>query len=196
VVSSVKIFYKSLCQYVWCFALTGDRQFGKTTLVAKLQGNVDPKKGSGLEYAYIDVRDEYRDGETISNCNDLTKLIIDVLSSLFLLDHTHSAEWLLDGNADHSHLLRYALTEETNSSTLMILTVSTTTPWAMIDQLHEWASLLQDHIDKLPFSAEAVREYQRKCIERFSVRFCFQNLIVTFIFIRCPKMAGICRTRR
>lgn len=42
--------------------LTGDRESGKTTLVAKLQGNVDPKKGSGLEYAYIDVRDEYRDG--------------------------------------------------------------------------------------------------------------------------------------
>lgn len=44
-----------------CMSL-GDRESGKTTLVAKLQGNVDPKKGSGLEYAYIDVRDEYRDG--------------------------------------------------------------------------------------------------------------------------------------
>ena len=43
-------------------SVTGDRESGKTTLVAKLQGNVDPKKGSGLEYAYIDVRDEYRDG--------------------------------------------------------------------------------------------------------------------------------------
>ena len=43
--------------------LTGDRESGKTTLVAKLQGNVDPKKGSGLEYGYIDVRDEYRDGK-------------------------------------------------------------------------------------------------------------------------------------
>ena len=43
--------------------LTGDNECGKTTLVAKLQCNEDPKKGSGLEYAYIDVRDEYRDGE-------------------------------------------------------------------------------------------------------------------------------------
>ena len=44
-------------------SVTGDRESGKTTLVAKLQGNVDPKKGYGLlEYAYIDVRDEYRDG--------------------------------------------------------------------------------------------------------------------------------------
>lgn len=40
----------------------GDNGSGKTTLVAKLQGVEDPTKGSGLEYAYIDVRDEYRDG--------------------------------------------------------------------------------------------------------------------------------------
>nr|CAH0101719.1 unnamed protein product [Daphnia galeata] len=121
----------------------GDRESGKTTLVAKLQGNVDPKKGSGLEYAYIDVRDEYRD------------------------DHTHLAVWLLDGDASHAHLLRYALTEETYSSTLVMLTVSMTTPWAMLDQLQEWASLLQDHIDKLPFSAEAIREYQHKYVRRW-----------------------------
>lgn len=41
----------------------GDNETGKTTLIAKLQGVEDPKKGSALEYAYIDVRDEYRDGE-------------------------------------------------------------------------------------------------------------------------------------
>lgn len=42
----------------------GDNASGKTSLIAKLQGVEDPKKGSGLEYAYIDVRDEYRDGES------------------------------------------------------------------------------------------------------------------------------------
>lgn len=41
----------------------GDNESGKTSLVAKLQGVEDPKKGSGLEYAYIDVRDEYREGK-------------------------------------------------------------------------------------------------------------------------------------
>ncbi len=42
----------------------GDKESGKTTLIAKLQGNEDPKKGAGLEYGYIDVRDEYRDGKS------------------------------------------------------------------------------------------------------------------------------------
>lgn len=41
----------------------GDNESGKTTLIAKLQGVEDPKKGSALEYAYIDVRDEYREGK-------------------------------------------------------------------------------------------------------------------------------------
>lgn len=43
----------------------GDNETGKTTLIAKLQGVEDPKKGSALEYAYIDVRDEYRDGKFV-----------------------------------------------------------------------------------------------------------------------------------
>lgn len=43
--------------------ITGDTESGKTTLIAKLQGNEDPRKGSGLEYYNIDVKDEYRDGE-------------------------------------------------------------------------------------------------------------------------------------
>ena len=32
-----------------------------------MQANEDPKKGAGLEYGYIDVRDEYRDGNLILN---------------------------------------------------------------------------------------------------------------------------------
>ena len=101
---------------------------------------------------------------------------------IFFADHTHLAVWLLDGDASHSHLLRYALTQETYSSTLLMLTVSMTTPWAMLDQLHEWASLLQDHIDKLPFSAEAIREYQHKCNCHFPVFFRTKNLSIFIAF--------------
>ena len=64
----------------------GDKESGKTTLIAKLQGNEDPKKGSGLEYGYIDVRDEYRD------------------------DHTRLSHWILDGDTSHANLLNFALT--------------------------------------------------------------------------------------
>ena len=31
-------------------------------MIAKLQGVEEPKKGIGLEYYYLNVKDEYRDG--------------------------------------------------------------------------------------------------------------------------------------
>ena len=57
--------YEIACNIMlYCYNwFAGDSESGKTTLIAKLQGVEDPKKGSGLEYAYIDVRDEYRDGK-------------------------------------------------------------------------------------------------------------------------------------
>ena len=47
---------------LWFSFVSGDNECGKTTLIAKLQGVEEPKKGSGLEYYYVDVKDEYRDG--------------------------------------------------------------------------------------------------------------------------------------
>eukprot|EP00096_Caligus_rogercresseyi_P005596 TRINITY_DN2151_c0_g1_i6.p1 TRINITY_DN2151_c0_g1~~TRINITY_DN2151_c0_g1_i6.p1 ORF type:complete len:489 (-),score=103.30 TRINITY_DN2151_c0_g1_i6:861-2327(-) len=121
----------------------GDKESGKTTLVAKIQGNEDPKKGAGLEYAYIDVRDEYRD------------------------DHTRLGHWILDGDPQHSHLLRFALKESNFTDTTVCLCVAMTTPWNIIDQLHNWASILQDHIDKLELSAERTKTLQSENIRRW-----------------------------
>ena len=47
--------------------LVGDNESGKTSLVARLQGTEDPKKGAGLEYHYINVKDDYRDGTYNNN---------------------------------------------------------------------------------------------------------------------------------
>jgi dynein light intermediate chain 1, cytosolic len=45
----------------------GDNESGRTTLIAKLQDNDDPKRGAGLEYHYIDVKDDDRDGRNESS---------------------------------------------------------------------------------------------------------------------------------
>ncbi|XP_054283012.1 cytoplasmic dynein 1 light intermediate chain 2 isoform X2 [Macrosteles quadrilineatus] len=121
----------------------GDNESGKTTLIAKLQGVEDPKKGSSLEYAYIDVRDEYRE------------------------DHTRLSVWVLDGDVAHAHLLRFALSEETFPHTTVVFLVAMTTPWSLLDQLENWASVLQDHIDKLNIPADQMQEYRTKCIRRW-----------------------------
>jgi dynein light intermediate chain 1 len=108
----------------------GDNSSGKTSLIAKLQGVEDPKKGSGLEYAYIDVRDEYRD--------DLTRLGV----------------WVLDGDPGHLNLLKFALNEKNYAHTLVILAISMTSPWNWQDQLEHWMKVLGDHLDQLKLSSE------------------------------------------
>ncbi|KAJ8917244.1 hypothetical protein NQ315_002261 [Exocentrus adspersus] len=115
----------------------GDNESGKTTMVAKLQGIENSSKGSGLEYAFIDVRDDYRD------------------------DHTRLSVWVLDGDPAHVDLLRFALNEETFQDTLVILTVAMTTPWGILEQLQHWASVLADHLDKLKLDVD-VRQSRRQ----------------------------------
>ncbi|CAK9814768.1 Cytoplasmic dynein 1 light intermediate chain 2 [Anthophora quadrimaculata] len=104
----------------------GDNESGKTTLIAKLQGVEDPKKGSGLEFAYIDVRDDYRD------------------------DQTRLSVWVLDGDPGHVNLLKFALNAERYPHTLVMLVAAMTTPWSILNQLETWVSFLGHHIDKLP----------------------------------------------
>uniref|UniRef100_A0A336M2P4 Dynein light intermediate chain n=1 Tax=Culicoides sonorensis TaxID=179676 RepID=A0A336M2P4_CULSO len=125
----------------------GDNASGKTTLIAKLQGVEDPKKGAGLEYAYIDVRDEYRD--------DVTRLGV----------------WVLDGDTGHTNLLRYALNESNFSNTLVILTVSMTTPWSWEDQLQNWIKVLSDHIDKLKLEPDE-RTHAKQRLEAAWQNYC------------------------
>ena len=49
--------------------------------MAKLQGNEEPKKGSGLEYMYLDVKDDYRDGKHITPCHTSTFTSFPTVSS-------------------------------------------------------------------------------------------------------------------
>ncbi|XP_037936250.1 cytoplasmic dynein 1 light intermediate chain 1 [Teleopsis dalmanni] len=118
----------------------GDNATGKTTLIAKLQGVEDPKKGSGLEYAYIDVKDEYRE--------DMTRLGV----------------WVLDGDPGHTNLLRFALNENNYAHTLVILTVSMTQPWGWLEQLNHWIKVLSEHIEKLEIKPEDKQEARQRLI--------------------------------
>jgi hypothetical protein len=80
------------------------------------------------------------------------------LQIIYIQDNTRLRVWVLDGDPEHSHLLEFALNEETFTDTTLMFTVSMTTPWAMLEQLQNWATLLQDHVDKLNLSADFVQE--------------------------------------
>ncbi|XP_066251512.1 cytoplasmic dynein 1 light intermediate chain 2 [Euwallacea similis] len=121
----------------------GDNESGKTTMVAKLQGIENSSKGSGLEYAYINVRDDYRD------------------------DHTRLSVWVLDGDPAHVDLLKFALNEENFQDTLVILTVSMTTPWGILEQLQHWSSVLADHLDKLKLDIDLRQNKRHALIKKW-----------------------------
>ena len=84
------------------------------------------------------------------------------VSSISIPDHTRLGHWILDGDLAHSHLLRFALKESNFTDTTVLLCVAMTTPWNIMDQLHNWATLLHDHIDKLTLSAEETKRLQNE----------------------------------
>ncbi|CAF1262588.1 unnamed protein product [Adineta ricciae] len=113
----------------------GDNESGRTTLVAKLKGEEDPKRGAGLEYHYIDIKDDDRD--------DTPKLGV----------------WILDGDVTcASPLLKYAIKPDTIENTVLILIASMTQPWLLLSTLKKWISLIEEHIDRLKLDPTRLRE--------------------------------------
>ncbi|VDI47925.1 dynein light intermediate chain 1, cytosolic [Mytilus galloprovincialis] len=121
----------------------GDTECGKTTLIAKLQATEEPKKGTGLEYYYIDVKDEYRD------------------------DQTRLGVWVLDGDTTHTSLLKYCITEENFEHSLVVLMASMSQPWSILESLDKWANVLQHHIDRMKLPPEDRREYEESLVRYF-----------------------------
>ncbi|UJR30036.1 hypothetical protein I4U23_017581 [Adineta vaga] len=113
----------------------GDNESGRTTLIAKLQGDDDPKRGAGLEYHYIDVKDDDRD--------DTPKLGV----------------WILDGDVTcASPLLKYAIKPDTIENTILILVASMTQPWSLLSTLNKWITLIEEHIDRLKIDPIRLRD--------------------------------------
>jgi len=112
------------------FLVLGDRLSGKTTLVAKLQGVEEPKKGSGLEYGYMEIRDD--------SFEYATNLGVHVL----------------DGDPKHTNLLKYALSAESVPNTTVLICASMESPWLILSQIEKWSTILQDHLESLDIGEE------------------------------------------
>ncbi|XP_067935323.1 cytoplasmic dynein 1 light intermediate chain 2-like [Watersipora subatra] len=123
--------------------ILGDLSCGKTTLIAKLQGNEEPEKGSGLEFAHLTISDEYRE--------DSTKLGL----------------WMLDGDATHTGLLKYALTADNFMDSLILVTVSMAQPWSILKSITNWLSIITDHIDRIGIPNEVMQQCKQKIIKHY-----------------------------
>ncbi|RWS03393.1 cytoplasmic dynein 1 light intermediate chain 2-like protein [Dinothrombium tinctorium] len=121
----------------------GENETGKTSLIAKIQGNDDPKKGSGLEYHHLLVRDEYRD------------------------EQTRLGVWVLDGDLYHQNLLKFALNEASFPNTTVLLIASMTNPWDILDSLEKWANILEEHIERLKMKPEKLNHFKQLVMKRY-----------------------------
>jgi dynein light intermediate chain 1 len=121
----------------------GDYKTGKTSLIAKMQGNEDPKKGSGLEFHYLLVRDEYRD------------------------EQTQLGAWVLDGDSSYQSLLRYALNERNFADTTILLVCSMSAPWDILQSLQSWAQVLESHIKNLRMEPNVLNAFRKQQLKRY-----------------------------
>uniref|UniRef100_UPI00358F9386 cytoplasmic dynein 1 light intermediate chain 1 isoform X3 n=1 Tax=Myxine glutinosa TaxID=7769 RepID=UPI00358F9386 len=121
----------------------GEDGSGKTSLIAKLQGADDAKKGRGLEYLYLNVHDEDRD------------------------DHARCNVWVLDGDPYHRGLLKFALTAKNAADTLALLVADLSRPWQAMEALHRWSGVLREHLNNLGLSPEQLHGMEHKLVRDF-----------------------------
>lgn len=121
----------------------GDNETGKTTLISKLAHPENTRKGSGLEYNFMEIRDEYRE--------DTTKL----------------GAWILDGDLKHVDLLNFALTESNFEHSCCILVASMSEPWNIMRSLEKWADVLENHIRSLNIKPDKLKQCKQRVTSRF-----------------------------
>ena len=116
-----------------------------------------------------------------------------MMTTFRISDHTRLGHWILDGDPEHSNLLRFALTEENFTDTTVLLCVAMTTPWNIMDQLRNWATILQDHIDKLSLSAEKTKKLQNESKSEYRMAFKKRmNRNLLYFLCRYTPTAIIC----
>jgi len=125
--------------------LLGENESGRSTIVARLKNVESVSKGIGLEYHYIDIKDEDRD--------DIPKL----------------GAWIPDGDGSCTNLLKFALNETNFEHTLIAFVVSMSSPWSIMESLNKWAAILHDHIKKLNIPEEKRKEYLNRQIRSFQM---------------------------
>eukprot|EP00048_Salpingoeca_helianthica_P024260 m.30856 g.30856 ORF g.30856 m.30856 type:complete len:446 (-) comp9274_c0_seq2:311-1648(-) len=126
----------------------GDEGAGKSSLVARLQGrkhaNEEHAQGTGLEYSYIDVKDEDSGEEVI----------------------TRLGVYTLDNSSDYKSLLPFVMTKENLETFLVVIVLDMSRPWTALQSLDQWLKVLDTHMKSLEapnldeLRAKVIADYQ------------------------------------
>eukprot|EP00794_Sanderia_malayensis_P018742 gene18742-20631_t len=125
--------------------ILGDDGSGKTSLITKLRdpGEEHIRKGSGLEFTYLDVHDEERD------------------------EHARLNVWIMDGDFYHKELLKYVITPEMIRNVFIVIAVDMSKPWTIMDNLEQWIRLIREHLHTLKMSAKDLNDIEADLLNKF-----------------------------
>lgn len=122
----------------------GDEGAGKSSLIFRLQGRKqlveESTQGTGLEYTFLDVKDE-DSGE-------------DVIGRLGV--------YTLDGSTDHRTLLQFVVSKETLENIVVVIVLDYLRPWTMLQSLEHWMKTLEAHLQSL--GSPKLEELQKKMV--------------------------------
>src|SRR5437870_1806090 len=91
---------------------------------------------------------------------------LEVVTDDVFIDQTRLGAWIMDGDPYHRGLLRFALTEQSYSQTVVLLVASMSTPWNILETLQRWVDLLSTHVDRPKISRHTRRDQEDrgKCV--------------------------------
>ena len=78
-------------------------------------------------------------------------------------DNTRLGVYMLSGELQHRGLLRFALSAESYTDTLVMLVASMHQPWNVLDSLQRWAGALSTHIDRLKLKPDVRQQAEQAC---------------------------------
>ncbi|XP_030366986.1 cytoplasmic dynein 1 light intermediate chain 2-like isoform X4 [Strigops habroptila] len=87
--------------------------------------------------------------------------------NILVFDHTRCNVWILDGDLYHKGLLKFAVSAESLQDTIVVFVADMSRPWTVMESLQKWASVLQEHIDKMKIPPEEMRDMEQKFIKEF-----------------------------
>ncbi|XP_062355821.1 cytoplasmic dynein 1 light intermediate chain 2 isoform X4 [Cinclus cinclus] len=87
--------------------------------------------------------------------------------NILVFDHTRCNVWILDGDLYHKGLLKFAVSAESLQDTIVVFVADMSRPWTVMESLQKWASVLQEHIDKMKIPPEEMRHMEQKFIKEF-----------------------------
>ncbi|KRX44869.1 Ribonuclease 3 [Trichinella murrelli] len=119
----------------------GDSDSGKTSMVARLQGVEEPKKGAGFEYHYLEINPDYKVG---SYAYQLSSSLPDISAG----DVPRLGVWVLDGDPLYAPLLRFALPAENLKHSVALICCSMAEPWNIGQSLQRWTDVLEKHLNQ------------------------------------------------